>query len=196
MFSLSHELDDTFEFGDTILKIDMSFDNILRLFEMFNDNTLENIEKIFLGLEILVLNYKEVKKIEFERQYELFKILLLEFLDIDLEKEDKEEKKIMDFEKDAGLIYASFFHAYKIDLFELQGKLHWYKFSNLLAHLPDNTAFKEVVSYRTMKVPNLKEASKEYREHVIKMKRIYKLENEEENPEQAFEYLANVFGGG
>ncbi|MCD3500779.1 bacteriophage Gp15 family protein, partial [Streptococcus equi subsp. equi] len=60
------------------------------------------------------------------------------------------------------LIFASFFQSYHLDLFEQQGKLHWRKFMSLLMNLHKDTPFKEVVSYRVMKVPNKDEASEEY----------------------------------
>lgn len=197
-FSLAHQLEDSFEYNGNVFHVDMAFDNILRLFEMFDDDTIIDYEKVFLALEILINEYQLLKDRPFQEQLEIYKFLMKEFLDIDLERQETEEqKKIMNFQKDAGLIYASFLHAYNIDLFELQGKLHWYKFSNLLVHLPDKTAFKEVVGYRTMKIPTGNTVSKEYKEHVLRMKRIYALEEQSvETFDQKMNALAQAMKGG
>lgn len=189
MFNLAYRIDDRFEFEGKIYHVDLSFDNVLRLFEMFEDDLYFEIEKIELALKILIKEYYRIKNKSIFEKIEIYKFIMKEFLDIDTEKEEVPQKRVMDFKKDAGLIYASFMNAYGIDLFEKQGKLHWYKFSNLLAHLPDKTAFKEVVSYRVMKVPSGKHVDPEYRRHVLKMKRVYSLDNYNETPEGKAENL-------
>lgn len=189
MFNLAYRIDDRFEFEGKIYHVDLSFDNVLRLFEMFEDDLYFEIEKIELALKILIKEYYRIKNKSIFEKIEIYKFIMKEFLDIDTEKEEAPQKRVMDFKKDAGLIYASFMNAYGIDLFEKQGKLHWYKFSNLLAHLPDKTAFKEVVSYRIMKVPSGKHVDPEYRKHVLKMKRVYSLDNYNETPEGKAENL-------
>lgn len=183
---------DRIEYKEHKLHLDMSFDNILRLWQLFGDEHLSDVEKILIALEMLVYEYELIEEEAFEEQLALYKAILKEFLDIDVDPDEEEKdqeidlnedsgpvKKAMDFQKDAGLIYASFLSEYQMDLFEMQDKLHWDRFSVLLSNLGDKTAFKQVVSYRTMKVPTVKESSKEYREHVIKMKRLYNLEDEE-----------------
>lgn len=207
MFTLTKIFDDSFDYYGTILNLDMTFDNILRLFEMFEDEAFSNHEKVLIALEMLIYEYSEaIKHLEFSEQLALYKFVLKEFLAIDLDAKSSESetegspgKKVMDFAKDAGLIYASFLSEYKIDLFEMQGKLHWEKFSALLTNLGDSTAFKQVVSYRTMKVPSTKEASEDYRNHVIKMKQMYSLEDPEqkaENMENTLDTIASTLKGG
>lgn len=206
MFSLTKIYDDTFDYQGITMSVDMTYDNILRLFELFEDNTFTNYEKVLIALEMLLDNYYEIEDLNFLEQLEIYKYLLKEFLGIETSSDEDEETgeaskevKKFDFEKDADLIYASFLSEFKIDLFEVQGKLHWEKFSALLNHLSDNTAFKQVVKFRTMKVPTEKEASKEYRSHVQKMKRIYSLEDEEsaaENLESTLDSIASTFTGG
>lgn len=205
MLTLTKVFDDSFDYYGSILNVDMSFDNILRLFEMFEDEAFSNYEKVLIALEILIYEYeKDIKELNFSEQLTLYKYVLKEFLGINLEKNKNDggestNKKTMDFTKDAGLIYASFLSEYKIDLFEERGILHWDKFSALLSNLGDSTAFKQVVSYRTMKVPTTKEASEEYRNHVIKMKQVYGLEDPEEkaeNLENTLDSIASTFKGG
>jgi len=195
-FKLTDTFDDQFEYEDKIFHVDMAFDNILRLFELFDDKSIPEWEKILWGLEILIVEYDELREKPFEEQFELFKFVLREFLDIDLDQpleQSEPQKKIMDYTKDAELIYASFFAVYKIDLFEMHGKLHWKKFQALLTYLPDNSKFKEVVGYRTMKIPSANKVTKEYRNHVIRMKQLYALEDERSNIDGVFDALAQTF---
>lgn len=56
-------------------------------------------------------------------------------------------KRSYDFEIDADALYTSFRSAYGIDL--LKEDLHWWAFRELMLGLPDETAFKQRVYYRT-----------------------------------------------
>lgn len=193
-FLLTDEFDDSFKYEGKIYHIEMSFDKILLLFEMFNDESISESEKPFLAMEMLI--QEDLPCFEsFEQAFELFKYIMKEFLEVDLEVKAEQQPKIYDFQKDAGLIYASFFAVYKIDLFEFKGKLHWKKFNALLANLDDESKFKQVVGYRTMKVPTGDSVSKEYREHVLKMKQIYALDERspEEQINDTFDALAQTF---
>lgn len=199
MFLLTNKFKDNFEFQGNTLNIDMSFDNILRVFELFDDPYFKSYEKILIVLEMLVVEYELISDLDFMEQFQLYDFVMKEFLGIESDKEQTEQKRIMDFNKDAGLIYSSFLSEYNIDLFKQHGKLHWEKFSELLSNLGDETAFKQVVGYRTMKVPSIKETSKEHREHIQKMKRIYALEDEEttnESMENKLDAIASSFSRG
>lgn len=56
-------------------------------------------------------------------------------------------KRSYDFEIDADALYTSFLTAYNIDL--MTDSLHWWAFRELMFGLPDETAFKQRVYYRT-----------------------------------------------
>lgn len=56
-------------------------------------------------------------------------------------------KRSYDFEVDSDALYTSFLSVYKIDL--LTASLHWWAFRDLMFGLPDDTAFKQRVYYRT-----------------------------------------------
>lgn len=200
-FTLTTDFDDCFEFKGKTFNVDMSFDNILLLFEMFDDKDLYEHEKVFYALQMLIEEFDELQLSSPNEAYELFKYLLKEFLDIDLDKKNDEGQsnvKMYDFTKDATLIYASFFAVYKVDLFELKGKLHWNKFEALLHHLDDNSPFKKVIGYRTMKVPNGQHVDKDYRNHIIKMKQLYSLDDNatgKDSSYRSFEQLFNASNG-
>ena len=60
-----------------------------------------------------------------------------------------DSEPVMDFEQDAGAIYASFMQAYGIDLIDIPF-LHWNKFKALMAGLGEDTAIGRRVYLRTM----------------------------------------------
>ncbi|WP_369350391.1 Gp15 family bacteriophage protein [Streptococcus hillyeri] len=193
-------LADTFEFGGHIVAVDLAFDVVLRVMELLADEEVDDYAKIVWTLDML-LPYFDRTELSFDEEFELFEYILKTFI---YEQEDDDglgggtQTKTMDFEKDAELIFASFFQSYHLDLFEQQGKLHWLKFMSLLMNLHKDTPFKEVVSYRVMKVPNKDEASEEYIKHVKKMKRLYSLEDEAEyqvKNDDKLSALAARFGG-
>ncbi|WP_161491009.1 Gp15 family bacteriophage protein [Anoxybacillus sp. UARK-01] len=192
-FRLTSTFDDCFEYKGKTIHLDLSFDNVLRVFELFSDEMFLVVEKIEVALEMLVLEFELVKDVDLEEKKALLFFILKEFLDIDLEgRSEVAEKKIFDFEQDAGLIYASFLHAYGIDLFEQHGKLHWKKFLQLLQHLDDKSKFKEVVNIRKMPMPKPDKYNTEYRKQIAVMKRIYALD-QPENEEQMQAKINKVF---
>lgn len=180
-FSLTSSFEDEFEYQGKVIMLDLAFDNVLRLFELFKDNAFSTIEKVEIALEILLSSHSHeyVDPLNIVEKHTLFLYIMKEFLDIDLENPSSEAtRKLYDFEKDAGIIFASFLNAYNMDLFEQQGKLHWKKFIQLFSHLPDKTAMKEVIRIRTEKVPAQDNHNAEYRRNLMKLKSLYSLDSD------------------
>lgn len=75
------------------------------------------------------------------------------------------------YEYDAPYIYAAFVQAYGIDLTHEQ--LHWWQFIALFNGLPEDTKISKIIGYRVTKIPA--KASKEQKEHLRRMKRLYAL---------------------
>lgn len=196
MFTLTMEFDDTFEYNGRSYSVLLSFDNVLSLLELLQDAEFTDAEKIEIALELLLIESNEIKSFSLETKLDLFKFIMKHFLDIDLEpaeetpaaenEEAAEEPQTKHycFTQDAGIIYASFFRAYQIDLFEVRGKLHWKKFLQLLLHLDDKSKFKEVINIRTMKLPKADKYNAEYRKEIQKMKRIYALKDDRTEEQQ------------
>jgi hypothetical protein len=177
-FLLTSEFDDCFTWNNSVYQVDMNFNNILKMFEMFDDEFLLEYEKPFIAIEMLI---GEVTFESYEEGMALYKYLMNEFLDINLDEDvDGDTVKMFDYKKDAEIIYASFYSVYRMDLFEMHDKLHWKKFRALLNNLDDESKLKQVIGIRTMKVPGTDESSQEYRDHIIKMKGIYSLDETEE----------------
>lgn len=183
MFDLAYPLDDTVEINGKTYKIDLSFDNVLRLIDMLSDDELDDVTQINLGLEMLIGTRLDEYDI-FEKEkifHEIFKNTIAkdaeENTPVDIDGNpmpQTKEEKIYSIKQDAEYIYASFYQDYGIDLFEQQGKLHWYKFKALLQGLRADTKFKEVIGIRTMELPSGKGMEKQ-RKAIQELKEVYKL---------------------
>ena len=64
-----------------------------------------------------------------------------------------ERKRVYSFRVDADAIYSDFSRFYGIDL--SSAKLHWWKFRALLMGLPEDSAFKKRIYYRTCDLKDL-----------------------------------------
>lgn len=197
-FLLTDIFDDKIEWQGKTYKVNLMFDNILLMFEMLDDNAISKYEKPLLVIAMLI-DGETPKFDSYSDAVILYIELLKTFLDIDLSEEKGETPSIrtFDYKKDAEVIYASFMAEYKMDLFEMHGKLHWKKFVALFSNLNDESKFKQIVGYRVMKTPTAKEASEEYRKHIIKMKELYSLDERstEEKIDNAFDRVSAMLKG-
>ena len=95
--------------------------------------------------------------------------------------------------QDAEYIYAGFMQAYRIDLLDQLGKLHWWKFNALLKSLPQDTKFQEIVQIRLRPMPKATKYNAEERQNLLKLKAEYRLEiSEKERKENLQNGLRNL----
>lgn len=190
MFALTDQLPWEANINGESYKVDLAFDNVLRIIDLLNDECVSDVEQILTGLYLLLGDVQ--LKYEIDELAAIFFKLFEEFIDAgekedDVEydiagnpmpkvknEEDDDDVDIYDLKQDAQYIYASFMQTYRINLFEMQGKLHWYEFRALLSGLPDDTIFKQVISIRAAELPTGKGTSKE-RERMKKLKKAYAL---------------------
>lgn len=85
--------------------------------------------------------------------------------------ENKNSKRVYDFEYDAELIYAAFLQQYKIDL--SKADLHWWQFKSLFDSLTNDTNFIKIVGYRGLNLADIKD--KEQKKFYREMKELYAL---------------------
>lgn len=190
MLNLAYPLENKAIINGIEYELDMSFDNILRLFDLLGDKSLNDIEKIETGLLMLIDNKLDDYDIQEKAKIfiEIFKSAIgaeKEEQPVDLEGNpmpvaSQENKKVYDLAQDAEYIFASFMSDYNIDLFEQQGKLHWYKFKALLNGLTDKSKFMRVVEIRQAEMPKGKGMQKE-RERLRKLKEHYALKEDDSN---------------
>lgn len=192
MLDLSRKLTDKLVIDDKEFPLDLSFDNILRLFEMWRDEDVPEFVKPHFGIRILT--GETLEDFTVEEMSEVFNEVFEEHISLSTVEDNhveydlagnpmkttasngKQEQAPYDIRYDGDYIYASFLQAYGIDLFDVQGKLHWKKFNALLSGLPEGTKFMEVVKIRKWKPQ--KGDSAEYKEEMRRLQKDYALPND------------------
>lgn len=176
-----------FVFGGRSFIIDMSFDNILTVFEILDDDDLSELDKAKLVMYILTDDdmfeddsfMTTEEDIEFAEGFldkvfnELIvdkqeKVVPTDILGNPLPiKEEEKKNKTFDFIHDAKYIFSSFMQAYQMNLYDYHGKLHWEVFLALFNGLPAETIMMKIIDIRERPIPTgkgSKEAAKELRE--------------------------------
>lgn len=196
MFSLYYKQDDTYEVDNVIYHLSVSFDNVLKLIDMTRDTSLAPNYRVILGIKMLFgkntdllqkYNFQELNQIFLD----VFKIYVNQGKEPEIKKDlagnplppefQKDKESSYSLKYDAEYIYASFMQAYGIDLIEEQGELHWFKFQALLAGLPEDTKFRQVVSIRLWKKPSKSDTEES---QMRELQEIYKLPDEESEVEE------------
>ena len=188
IIDLTMRLDDFIMLGADKIPINLSFDSVLNAYKALEDKEPAYANKVFRALNAFGVSGSYTIA---ERAF------LLESIFAKIEELAKSIDqynfptggsggKPIDYEKDTSLIYAAFRQAYGIDLFEMQGKLHWIKFLMLLNNLPEDTKLSKVIGYRTTVMPPRNKHNKAEVDHAIKMKNVYRLE---ESPEKVNEQI-------
>ena len=208
MLDLSRKLTDKLVIDDKEYALDLSFDTVLKMFEMMRDEDIPEYVKPHFAIRMLISKSlegetREEKAKAFNDAFEdysieelskVFKSVFEEHIGLsnvednhveyDLAgnpmkttaNDEPKEKAPYDIRYDGDYIYASFLQAYGIDLFDVQGELHWKKFNALLSGLPEGTKFMEVVKIRKWKPQ--KGDSAEYKEEMCKLQKDYALPND------------------
>ncbi|MCK1248869.1 bacteriophage Gp15 family protein [Streptococcus uberis] len=193
MLDLSRKLTDELIIGSDSYPLNLAFNNILKIFEMWRDEEVPEVVKPHFALKMLLgKNFKVISDISVNEAMEIFEQIFEEHIELknikDLSVEydlagnvmkssnnnsASSEKPIYDIAFDGDFIYASFLQAYSIDLIEAQGKLHWKKFNALLSGLPEGTKFVEVIKIRKYKPQ--KGESQDYITEMRKLQKEYAL---------------------
>ena len=218
MLDLSRKLTDKLVIDDKTYILDLSFDNILKMFEMMRDDDIPEYIKPHFAIRMLISKSlegttreekaavfnKDFENFSVEEMSEVFKSVFEEHISLsDVEdnhveydlagnpmktsaSDDTKQKAPYDIRFDGDYIYSSFLQAYGIDLFDVQGKLHWRKFNALLSGLPEGTKLMEVIKIRKWKPQ--KGDSSEYKEEMRRLQKDYALPNDiiEEEYEEEF----------
>lgn len=203
MLDLSRKLTDKLVIDDEEFPLNLSFDNVLRLFEMWRDEDVPEFVKPHFGIRILT--GETLEEFTVEEMSEVFNDVFEEHISLSTVEDNhveydlagnpmktttsngKQEQAPYDIRFDGDYIYASFLQAYGIDLFDVQGKLHWKKFNALLSGLPEGAKLMEVIKIRKWKPQ--KGDSAEYKEEMRRLQKDYALPNEvieEEEYEEEF----------
>lgn len=201
MLDLSRKLTDKLVIDDKEFPLNLSFDNVLRLFEMWRDEDVPEFVKPHFGIRILT--DETLEDFTVEEMAEIFNEVFEEHISLSTVEDNhveydlagnpmkttasngKQEQAPYDIRYDGDYIYASFLQAYGIDLFDVQGELHWKKFNALLSGLPEGTKFMEVIKIRKWKPQ--KGDSAEYKEEMRRLQKDYALPYEIIEEEEEYE---------
>lgn len=201
MLDLSRKLTDKLVIDDKEYALNLSFDNILRLFEMWRDEDVPEFVKPHFGIRILT--GETLEDFTVEEMSEVFNEVFEEHISLSTVEDNHveydlagnpmkttasnsgQEKAPYDIRYDGDYIYASFLQAYGIDLFDVQGKLHWKKFNALLSGVPEGTKFMEVIKIRKWKPQ--KGDSAEYKEEMRRLQKDYALPYEIVEEDEEYE---------
>jgi hypothetical protein len=157
------------------------FDNVLKVFAVQKENDLTTGDKVYLSLVILV---KSKVKLEFNDQVGLLNAIYDTL--IDAPKKTDNAPPAFDFVQDAGYIYSSFYMDYGIDLYQEQGKLHWWKFIQLFYGLSDKCKIKQVIQIRTKPIPAPTKYNNQERLDLMQAKQYYALKYNDAERETNF----------
>lgn len=151
MISLTEELTQSIAYQGREYPIDLSYDNVLRFYQLLDDADFDESEKIIAAFHIF---FDEEVPDDPEFLMNVFQ-LLGEYVsaspyggDTASSQGNQAPIRYFSFQQDAPAIYASFMDQYGIDLIEEQGKLHWDKFKALLDGLGPETQFRRIVAIR------------------------------------------------
>ncbi|WP_017379737.1 Gp15 family bacteriophage protein [Paenisporosarcina sp. TG-14] len=200
MLTLTQRFDDKVEIQGEIYVLDLSFDNVLRVLEVFNDVDFNPYERLEMAFSMLIPNEPDVP---FQTKDQMVLFVLKEYAGIDFEQsEQPKEKPYFDLYQDAGYIFASFLQDYGMNLYDYHGKLHWKQFQSLLSSLGEKTKFKEAIKYRATKVPGRTKYNADEIKYILAMKKAYALKGQEDpdlvvdRVDSAWEKVANFFKAG
>ncbi|EEK91752.1 Gp15 family bacteriophage protein [Bacillus cereus group sp. BceL101] len=186
MFKLTEREYDFYTWNGVRLELNLAFDNILLLFDLFEDESINEYLKTDIALNMLVVDKVDINQLDVERKSMLLLDILKDRLDIDLRSlmkkkiEEKEEEKAptiptVDFVVDAERIFSSFLFDYNVDLIEQQGKMQWNKFMALFRNLSSKSPMGQALHYRTCDIPPKDKTNAEERKRIKKMKELYEL---------------------
>ena len=133
---LNDPLVTSFMYKDKKYDIDLSFDNVLDVFDVMRNKDLRDYEKAEIGLTLLI-----GEDFEPSVMIELWNYVFGEFIQFNVERTveydikgnpmpvvEDDDEEYLDLEQDAEYIFASFRQAYGINLYDEQGKMTWAEF--------------------------------------------------------------------
>lgn len=189
MLSLTQNLKTSYWYKGKEYPLDLSFDNVLRFYELLDDDHFTADEKVAVAFEMF-FNFPATKTEDTNFVVtafdEISRYLAQTPYDTGESDEDMNGQpvppapKAYSFKQDAEAIYASFRQQYGINLLHEQGKMHWDEFKALFAALGPDTYFQRIIDIRTRDTSDLKGS---VLADVIAAKQAYELE--ENKTEQA-----------
>lgn len=179
MINISKPLTDYVIYNNKKLRLDVSFGTVLKVYEVFRDDFLNDSEKVLFSLALLVKGRKlpDIQALD---------VIFREQIDTG-QKCSGNSMRVVDFKQDSAYIYSSFLMDYGIDLTEQYNKLHWQKFISLFQGLSERTKMREVMSIRSKPVPKPDKYNQEYIRALMDLKAYYALDISQYERERNFQ---------
>lgn len=185
---LTDTLPYTYTYHETDILIDLSFDTVLEALEVARNEQFRDFERVGLCLALLFEEDTIADEDAVAVWNEVYGMYLYaksdEFVEYDELGEpmpQKKQKRLLDLQKDAEYIYASFMQSYQINLFQEQTQMHWWEFKALLNGLPQDTILKQIMGYRGYE-PSPGDSA-EYKNHMLRMQEMFSLEEDDDEEE-------------
>ncbi|HDX9638978.1 TPA: Gp15 family bacteriophage protein [Bacillus mobilis] len=191
MFKLTDRNRDVYTWAGVDIELNLSFDNILKIMELFDDTTVADRAKPNIALMMIIVDHRILEQLDWRHKEQLIIDVFKDKLNINISSGKKKnemteavgdvgdektpEIPIVNFTLDAEMIFASFLYDYGINLFEQQGILQWSDFLALFNNLSEKTPMRTAIHYRTCDIPEKDKHNAEERKHIKKMKERYEL---------------------
>lgn len=172
---LYEKLPDSVVVNGRKIKLDLDFRNVLRMMNILATDDLTDEAREWLAMKCICRR---------PRKGMLPAVRQLLFPHAKKSNRDR----IMDYNQDADLIRAAFQQAYGIDLYS--ERLHWFRFSSLLAGIPEGTRFSDVIGIRSRPIPEATKYNSKEIQKLIEAKASVALKISEE--EQQANYHRDV----
>lgn len=175
---LTKTIENSIDIKGVRVDLTLAFNNILKFYELQEDERFNDKEKIDLGFDLICSCKKKLTDVE---KVEIIKYIFKNHVNVVKLKGEKEDsKKVFDFKQDHGYIYASFMKEYSIDLNDQIDLLDWRKFIWLFHGLSNNSKIKEIINIRAKDIPKRTKHNNKEIENLIKLKARYALEISDE----------------
>lgn len=159
-----------------------AFDRVLKVIALWKEEELTESDKLELSLRSLVRGHVHG---DTGAKVELLNTVFDTLIDGGQSTREN-STPAFDFIQDAGYIYSSFLMDYGLDLYEEQGRLHWWKFLQLFRGLSDRTKIVQVMQIRSRPMPEPTKYNAEERKQLARLKAEYALHFTEAERERHF----------
>lgn len=158
------------EFHGKKYELKLDFANVLKAYEIFDDDVLLNFEKNIIFIFMLC---PKAYKIKTELLGEFVKSVFDEHLNFESQNAIAGNVQSVDFKQDEMYIFSAFKQAYGLDLRD--DYLSWWEFVSLFKSLPEDTKICEIMDIRTRPLPQPTKHNAAEIQNLLKLKQHYAL---------------------
>lgn len=176
---LGERLPDSVSAGGRRYRCDFDFRRVLALIDELRDEDVLFEARMYRALRH-IMRRPPKDDVKCAQLYQAVRAVLFPGAD-----QKTDAKKLTDFDQDADLIRAAFLQEYGIDLWT--ERVHWLKFTALLAGLPEGSRYADVLGIRARPMPKATKWNQAEREWLQKAKAQYALQMTDEEKARAYD---------